>query len=67
MPHHGNEEEHGSSENRSQANEQENEPQKPVIHDNRKVDEGSLNNGRTHAVDTTVVRGLSKIPRKVRK
>jgi molecular chaperone GrpE len=38
MPHHGNEEEHGSSESRSQGNEQENEPQKPVIHDNRKVD-----------------------------
>ncbi|MCU1522749.1 MAG: nucleotide exchange factor GrpE [Arthrobacter sp.] len=38
MPHHGNEEEHGSSENRSQGSEQENEPQKPVIHDNRKVD-----------------------------
>jgi molecular chaperone GrpE len=38
MPHHGNEEEHGSSENRSQGREQENEPQKPVIHDNRKVD-----------------------------
>ena len=38
MPRHGNEEEHGSSENRSHGNEQENEPQKPVIHDNRKVD-----------------------------
>ena len=38
MPHHGNEEEHGSSESRSQGNDQENEPQKPVIHDNRKVD-----------------------------
>ena len=38
MPHHGNEEEHGSSENRSQGNDRENEPQKPVIHDNRKVD-----------------------------
>jgi len=38
MPHHGNEEEHGSSESQSQGNEQENEPQKPVIHDNRKVD-----------------------------
>lgn len=38
MPHHGNEEEHGSSENRGHGNEQENEPQKPVIHDNRKVD-----------------------------
>ena len=38
MPHHGNEEEHGSSEGRSQGKEQENEPQKPVIHDNRKVD-----------------------------
>ena len=38
MPHHGNEEEHGSSESRSQGKDQENEPQKPVIHDNRKVD-----------------------------
>ncbi len=38
MPHHGNEEEHGSSESRRQGNDQENEPQKPVIHDNRKVD-----------------------------
>ena len=38
MPHHGNEEEHGSSENRRDAEQQENEPQKPVIHDNRKVD-----------------------------
>jgi molecular chaperone GrpE len=37
MPHHGNEEEHGSSESRRDAN-QENEPQKPIIHDNRKVD-----------------------------
>ncbi len=32
MPHHGNEEEHGSGANRD------NEPQKPVIRDNRKVD-----------------------------
>jgi len=38
MPHHGNEEEHGSSESRRDAEQQENEPQKPVIHDNRKVD-----------------------------
>jgi molecular chaperone GrpE len=43
MPHHGNEEEHGSSENRGDAEQrdaanQENEPQKPVIRDNRKVD-----------------------------
>ena len=38
MPHHGNEEEHGSSENRRDAEQRENEPQKPVIHDNRKVD-----------------------------
>ncbi|MDQ0848623.1 molecular chaperone GrpE [Arthrobacter sp. B3I9] len=38
MPHHGNEEEHGSSENRGPGREQENEPQKPVVHDNRKVD-----------------------------
>ncbi|WP_026538174.1 nucleotide exchange factor GrpE [Arthrobacter sp. 9MFCol3.1] len=38
MPHHGNEEEHGSSGNPSRGNEQENDPQKPVIHDNRKVD-----------------------------
>ncbi|KUM33738.1 nucleotide exchange factor GrpE [Arthrobacter sp. EPSL27] len=37
MPHHGNEEEHGSSESRRDAS-QENEPQKPIIHDNRKVD-----------------------------
>ena len=43
MPHHGNEEEHGASgdrrddERRDAAN-QESEPQKPVIHDNRKVD-----------------------------
>ncbi|MGP4033544.1 nucleotide exchange factor GrpE [Pseudarthrobacter sp. 1C304] len=37
MPHHGNEEEHGSSESRRDAN-SENEPQKPIIHDNRKVD-----------------------------
>ena len=38
MPHHGNEEEHGSSESRRDAEQQENDPQKPVIHDNRKVD-----------------------------
>jgi molecular chaperone GrpE len=38
MPHHGNEEEHGSSENRGQGSEQENGTQKPVVHDNRKVD-----------------------------
>jgi molecular chaperone GrpE len=38
MPHHGNEEEHGSSEGRRKGNDQENEAQKPVIHDNRKVD-----------------------------
>ena len=38
MPHHGNEEEHGSSESRRDAEQRENEPQKPVIHDNRKVD-----------------------------
>ncbi|QCP00219.1 nucleotide exchange factor GrpE [Arthrobacter sp. 24S4-2] len=42
MPHHGNEEEHNSSKDHgrdSRENErQENEPQKPVIHDNRKVD-----------------------------
>lgn len=38
MQHHGNEEEHGSSESRRDAEQQENEPQKPVIHDNRKVD-----------------------------
>lgn len=38
MPHHGNEEEHGSSADRSQGDGQENDPQKPVIHDNRKVD-----------------------------
>lgn len=38
MPHHGNEEEHGSSESRRDAEQQESEPQKPVIHDNRKVD-----------------------------
>lgn len=43
MPHHGNEEEHGSSESRRDeerryAADQENEPQKPIIHDNRKVD-----------------------------
>lgn len=37
MPHHGNEAEHGSSESRRDAN-SENEPQKPIIHDNRKVD-----------------------------
>ncbi|GIU56560.1 nucleotide exchange factor GrpE [Arthrobacter sp. NicSoilC12] len=38
MPHHGNEEEHGSSESRRDDEQRENEPQKPVIHDNRKVD-----------------------------
>jgi molecular chaperone GrpE len=38
MPHHGNEEEHSSSENQRDAERPENEPQKPVIHDNRKVD-----------------------------
>ena len=38
MPHHGNEEEHGSSESRRDAANQEGEPQKPIIHDNRKVD-----------------------------
>ena len=38
MPHHGNEEEHGSSESRRDAEQRENEAQKPVIHDNRKVD-----------------------------
>ena len=38
MPHHGNEEEHGSSESRREAEQRENGPQKPVIHDNRKVD-----------------------------
>jgi len=38
MPHHGNEEEHGSSESRREAEQRENEPQKPVIHDHRKVD-----------------------------
>jgi molecular chaperone GrpE len=43
MPHHGNEEEHGSSESRRDgdrrdAANQESEPQKPIIHDNRKVD-----------------------------
>jgi molecular chaperone GrpE len=38
MPHHGNEEEHGSSENRRDAEQRENEAQKPVIHNNRKVD-----------------------------
>ncbi len=43
MPHHGNEEEHGSSESRRDAERrdaanQEGEPQKPIIHDNRKVD-----------------------------
>ena len=37
MPHHGNEEEHHSSKDHGRDN-QENEPQKPVIHDNRKVD-----------------------------
>lgn len=40
MPHHGNEEEHVSSEDRAQRSSQqsENENQKPVIRDNRKVD-----------------------------
>jgi len=38
MPHHGNEEEHGSSESRRDAEQREGEPQKPVVHDNRKVD-----------------------------
>jgi molecular chaperone GrpE len=43
MPHHGNEEEHGSSENRRDADRrdaanQESEPQEPVIRDRRKVD-----------------------------
>ena len=43
MPHHGNEEEHGSSESRRDAERRdaanlEGEPQKPIIHDNRKVD-----------------------------
>ncbi|MEK0156154.1 nucleotide exchange factor GrpE [Arthrobacter oryzae] len=44
MPHHGNEEEHSSSAGEQHARDsrenerQENEPQKPVIHDNRKVD-----------------------------
>ena len=39
MPHHGNEEEHSSSAGQQHArDDQENEPQKPVIHDNRKVD-----------------------------
>jgi molecular chaperone GrpE len=48
MPHHGNEEEHGSSEDRRDAEQrdaeqrdaanQETEPQKPVIRDHRKVD-----------------------------
>ncbi|WP_445155955.1 nucleotide exchange factor GrpE [Arthrobacter sp. Hor0625] len=37
MPHHGNEEEHGASGDRRDA-EQRDENQKPVIHDNRKVD-----------------------------
>ena len=37
MPHHGNEEEHSSSKDHGRDN-RENEPQKPVIHDNRKVD-----------------------------
>ena len=36
MPHHGNEEEHTSS--KDQQHNGENEPQKPVIRDNRKVD-----------------------------
>ena len=40
MPHHGNEEEHVSSEDRAQRRSQqsENDTQKPVIRDNRKVD-----------------------------
>ena len=41
MPHHGNEEEHSSSadrDSRREAEQRENEPQKPVIRDNRKVD-----------------------------
>jgi molecular chaperone GrpE len=44
MPHHGNEEEHSSSKDQQHERDnreherQENEPQKPVIHDNRKVD-----------------------------
>lgn len=38
MPHHGNEEEHGTSGHRGDAANEENEPQKPIIHDNRKVD-----------------------------
>ena len=36
MPHHGNEEEHGASRDPREENRDEN--QKPVIHDNRKVD-----------------------------
>jgi molecular chaperone GrpE len=47
MPHHGNEEEHSSSGDRTsqqrqnrreQENQRDNEPQKPIIRDNRKVD-----------------------------
>ncbi|XAS67144.1 nucleotide exchange factor GrpE [Micrococcaceae bacterium Sec5.7] len=38
MPHHGNEEEHDSSSNQRDQGDQGNEPQKPVIRDNRKVD-----------------------------
>jgi molecular chaperone GrpE len=43
MPHHGNEEEHGSSENRRDADRRdaanrESDPQEPVIRDRRKVD-----------------------------
>lgn len=39
MPHHGNEEEHASSKGQQRGgDDRENEPQKPVIHDNRKVD-----------------------------
>jgi molecular chaperone GrpE len=38
MPHHGNEEEHGSSESRRDEERRDAEPQKPIIHDNRKVD-----------------------------
>ncbi|AXJ08863.1 nucleotide exchange factor GrpE [Arthrobacter sp. PM3] len=37
MPHHGNDDEHRSSGSGNESN-QENEAQKPVIHDNRKVD-----------------------------
>jgi molecular chaperone GrpE len=38
MPHHGNEEEHGSSESRRDEERRDAAPQKPIIHDNRKVD-----------------------------